>query len=112
MIVLMIILIFLIGFQFLVIIALYADRMIYMYARGDDFGMLKMKNEVFDVLKWWCMLFLPALAVLVKTICSIWSLPLGNEISTTIMALNAFLAAILGISTIQYRNEGAEDGNS
>lgn len=95
---------FLAFFESLVIMALYADRLVYMYAKGDDFGMLQMKNEVFDVLKWCCMLFLPALAVLVKTICTIWNLPLGNEISTTIMAVNAFLAAILGISHIQYKN--------
>ena len=94
------------------IIALYADRMIFMYARGDDFSMLKMDNRVYDILKWVCMLFLPALSVLVKSICAIWQLPLGDEISTTIMALNAFLAAILGISTIQYKNGVDNNGNS
>ena len=73
--------------------------------------MLKMNDKVYDVLKWICMLFLPALAVLVKTICGIWNLPLGEEISTTIMAIDAFLGAILGISHIQFK-KGEENANN
>ena len=73
--------------------------------------MFKIPDSVYDVLKWCCILFLPALAVLVKTVFAIWSLPYGEEISTTIMALDVFLASILGISTIQYR-KGNEDANS
>lgn len=66
---------------------------------------MKMDDKLYDVLKWVAMLFLPALAVLVKTIFAVWSIPLGDEISTTIMALDAFLGAILGISTIQFNKE-------
>ena len=51
------------------------------------------------------MLFLPALAVLVKTVFAVWQIPYGDEISTTIMALDAFLGAILGISTIGYKKD-------
>ena len=71
----------------------------------EELDMLKLDDRWYDVLKWCCMLMLPALAVLVKTICTIWSLPLGTEISTTIMAVNAFLSAILGISTLQYNKD-------
>ena len=99
-------LIFLVGFQFLVIIALYADRMIFMYEKGDvDMNLLKMDSKIYDVLKWVAMLFLPALAVLVKTVFAVWQIPYGDQIATTIMALNVFLSAILGISHIQYVNE-------
>lgn len=66
---------------------------------------LKINDRVYDVLKWVAMLFLPALAVLVKTVFTVWQLPYGDEISTTIMAVDAFLGAILGISTIQYNKE-------
>ncbi len=59
-------------------------------------------NRLYDVLKWLAMLFLPALAVLVRTIFQIWGLPYGNEISATIVAVNCFLGAILGISNISY----------
>ena len=104
--ILIIILMFVVGFQFIVITALYADRMVMMYEKGEvvmDF--LKMNNRVYDILKWCAALFLPALAVLVKTVFAVWILPYGDEISTTIMALDAFLGAILGISHIQYKSE-------
>ena len=66
--------------------------------------MFQMEGRVYDVLKWVAMLFLPALAVLIKTIFSVWGLPYGDEISTSVMAIDAFLGAILGISHIQYKN--------
>ena len=66
---------------------------------------MKLNDKVYDILKWFAILFLPALAVLVKTIFAIWQIPYGDEISTTIMALDVFLGAILGISSIQYKKE-------
>ena len=66
--------------------------------------MFEMDGRVYDVLKWVAMLFLPALAVLVKTIFTVWSIPYGEEISTSILAINVFLSSILGISHIQYKN--------
>ena len=64
-----------------------------------------LNDKVYDVLKWVAMLFLPALAVLVKTVFAVWQIPYGDEISTTIMALDAFLGAIIGISTIGYKKD-------
>lgn len=66
---------------------------------------MKMSGKVYDVLKWMAMFFLPALAVLVKTVFAIWNIPYGEQISDTIVALNAFLAMILGISSINYQKE-------
>lgn len=63
-------------------------------------------DKIYDILKWITMFFLPALAILVKAICSIWGLPYGEEISATIVAINAFLGACLGISTINYQKKG------
>lgn len=69
---------------------------------------MKMSGKVYDVLKWMAMFFLPALAVLVKTVFAIWNIPYGEQISDTIVALNAFLAMILGISSINYRKDQLE----
>ena len=66
---------------------------------------IKLDDKWYDFLKWCSILFLPALAVLVKTIFSIWKIPFGDEIATTIMAIDVFLGSILGISSIQY-NKG------
>lgn len=69
---------------------------------------MRMKNEVYDVLKWVAMLLLPALATLVATVGSIWGLPYADQISQTIVAVNAALAMVLGISTINYKAGEAE----
>lgn len=66
-------------------------------------------NKVYDALKWVCIIFLPALAVLVRSLFPIWSLPLGEEISATIVAINAFLGACLCISNAQYNVSKAQD---
>jgi hypothetical protein len=53
-------------------------------------------------------LFLPALAILIRTVFAIWSIPYGEEISSTIVALQVFLGAILGVSTLNYNKEAAD----
>ena len=62
-----------------------------------------MNNKLYDILKWVAMLFLPALAILIKTVFPIWNIPYGDEISATIVAINAFLGAILGLSNTVYK---------
>lgn len=69
---------------------------------------MKLKDSTYDFLKWLAMLFLPALATLVKVIFTIWQLPYGNEISATIVAINTFLGAILGISNMAYNKQKDE----
>lgn len=61
-----------------------------------------MSNRVYDILKWIALVCLPALSVLYLSIAQIWGLPLGQEISGTIMAVDTFLGVILGISSIEY----------
>lgn len=57
----------------------------------------------YNRLKWLAMFFLPALATLVRVVFSIWGIPYGEQISATIVALNTFLGAILGISNATYK---------
>ena len=61
-----------------------------------------MKNKVYDVLKFIAQIVLPALATLYFALASIWNLPYGEEIVGTITAIDLFLGAILGISSIEY----------
>ena len=69
---------------------------------------MKLSNRLFDILKWVAILFLPALAILIRTVFAIWSIPYGEEISSTIVALQVFLGAILGVSTLNYNKENAD----
>lgn len=66
---------------------------------------MKLENRVYDVLKWVAILFLPALAILIRTVFAIWNIPYGEQISSTIIAIQVFLGAVLGISTLQYKEE-------
>lgn len=69
-----------------------------------------LSNKNFDILKWVCMLCLPALATLVSTVGAIWSIPYAPEIADTVVAVNAALAMMLGISTINYNKDGESNG--
>ena len=70
-----------------------------------------LKNSIYDTLKWIAQIVLPAIATLYFALASIWGLPYGEQVVGTITAIDAFLGAILGISTAQYnkRNEVTED---
>ena len=69
--------------------------------------MLKMKNETYDVLKYIAQIVLPAAGTLYFALAKIWSLPYGPEVVGTITAVDAFLGALLKISTDSYE-KGAE----
>lgn len=69
-----------------------------------------LKNGIYDCLKWIAQIVLPAIATLYFALASIWGLPYGEQIVGTITAIDAFLGAILGISTANY-NKRKEDDN-
>lgn len=64
-----------------------------------------MSNSTYDILKWVAQIVLPAIATLYFALSKIWGLPYGTEVVGTITAIDAFLGALLGVSTIQYNNE-------
>lgn len=67
-----------------------------------------LSNTTFDILKWVCIIGLPAIATLWFTLGKIWGFPYLAEIEATIIAIDTFLGALLGISTIQYNKEIGE----
>ena len=66
---------------------------------------MKMSNKVYDILKYIAQIVLPALGTLYFALSKIWSFPYGPEIVGTISAIDAFLGALLKISTDQYNQE-------
>lgn len=66
---------------------------------------MKMSNKVYDVLKWIALILLPALGTLYFALAKIWGFPYAAEIVGTISAVDAFLGALLGISTANYNKE-------
>lgn len=63
-------------------------------------------NKVYDILKWVALIVLPAIATLYTTLAGIWGFPYGEEIPATITAVDLFLGALLGVSSVKYNKEG------
>lgn len=62
-------------------------------------------NKTYDILKWVAQILLPAIGTLYFALAGIWGFPYGEQIVGTITAIDAFLGAILGISTKMYNKE-------
>ena len=62
-------------------------------------------DKWYNILRYMAMIVLPALALFTQTIFSIWGLPYGEQISATIVAINALLGALIGVSTIGYNRK-------
>lgn len=67
-----------------------------------------MSNKCYDALKWIAQIALPALGALYFALAKIWGFPYATEVVGTISAVDAFLGALLGISSSQY-NKTLED---
>ena len=70
---------------------------------------MKMSNKVYDILKYIALILLPALGTLYFALAKIWGFPYAAEIVGTISAVDAFLGALLKISTDNYNKENAEE---
>ena len=68
-----------------------------------------LNDKVYDILKWVAMIALPALSTFIVVISKIWGwADMGSMIAQTITAVAVLLGALLGISTIHYKNESEE----
>lgn len=63
---------------------------------------MKLSNKVYDVLKYIAQIVLPAVATLYFALAKIWGFPYATEITGTLAAVDAFLGALLQISTNNY----------
>ena len=69
---------------------------------------MKLNNRVYDILKWIALILLPAFGTLYFALAGIWHLPYGEQIVGTITAIDTFLGALLGISTLNYNKNKEE----
>ena len=63
---------------------------------------IQLNNHVYDVIKWVCLIALPALGVLYAALAGLWGWPYTKEVVGTLAAVETFFGALLGISTAQY----------
>lgn len=66
---------------------------------------MKFSNKAYDILKWICMIVLPALGTFYFAIAGIWGFPYAEQIVGTIAAVTTLLGALIGISTAKYNKE-------
>ena len=71
-------------------------------------------DRIYQILKWVCIIFLPALATLWFALGKIWGFPYLAEVEGTIIAIDTFIGALIGVSTISYNKKIGvnKDGNS
>lgn len=63
---------------------------------------MKLSNRTYDILKFIAQIALPAAGTLYFALANIWGFPYGEQIVGTVTAVDAFLGALLGISTAAY----------
>lgn len=72
-----------------------------------------LSNRMYDILKFVAQILLPAIGTLYFALARIWNFPYAEEIVGTITAIDAFLGALLGISTAKYnKQEPPDDGET
>lgn len=74
--------------------------------------MMIMNDKTYDFLKWIAQLFLPAVGTLYAALAGIWGFPYGEQIVGTILAIDTFLGAILGISNANYKKSIAAEAEA
>ena len=62
-----------------------------------------LNNKVYNVLKWVCLTVVPALNVLIATLCALYGWTWGAIVNGTIDAVAVFIGAILGFGSIKYQ---------
>lgn len=63
---------------------------------------MRIPDKVYDVLKWVCLIVLPATSALYWKIADLWGLPYAEQVTGTIAAVGFFLGALIGVSSISY----------
>ena len=66
---------------------------------------MRISDKWYDVLKWVCMIVLPACATAYVGLAAVWGWPWAEEVAKTSAVVCTLLGALLGISTAEYRKE-------
>lgn len=67
---------------------------------------MKLSNKVYDILKYFCIIFCPALITFLTVIFNLYGIPNVEIVTGTIAAVATFIGALIGISSINYNKEG------
>lgn len=68
-----------------------------------------MSNKIYDILKWVALVMLDAVGLFYQTIAGIWSLPYGDNVLKTCVALSVLIGTLIGVSGTQYNRTDNEE---
>lgn len=66
---------------------------------------MKLPNNVYDFLKWFALIALPAFGTFYAVVGTTWGLPYVEPIKTTCLALGTLIGACIGVSSANYYKE-------
>ena len=61
-----------------------------------------LNDKIYNVLKWVCLIALPAIAWAYSQLGDVWGLPLVTEVPRTINIIATLLGVLIGVSQINY----------
>ena len=71
---------------------------------------MNLSNRIYDILKYFCTIFSPAMCTLLVTLASLWHLNIPFEaIVGTITAITTFVGVLIGLSSAAYNRK--DDSN-
>lgn len=70
---------------------------------------MKLSNKMYDVLKWVVIIVLPAISALYSGLAGVWDWPYAEQIVSTISCITVFLGAVLGFSSVKYKNSTMDE---
>jgi uncharacterized membrane protein AbrB (regulator of aidB expression) len=71
-----------------------------------------LKGKVYDILKWFTLVVLPALGAAYFGLAGIWALPMAGEIAATVVVAEVLLGSLLGISSARFFAAQAAGGET
>lgn len=63
---------------------------------------MKMNDTLYSILKWGCIIFLPALASLILGLSALYHWEWGEVVYKTILLVDTFLGALIGVAACNY----------
>lgn len=70
---------------------------------------MTLSNKAYDILKFIAQILLPAVGTLYFALARIWDFPYAEEVVGTITAIDTFLGALLGISSMNYNKNDLQN---
>ena len=74
--------------------------------------MISLNNRVYDSLKWFVLIVLPAVSVLIQGLGDLYGYSSSDVVVSTVNLFTVFIGTILQISSKNYYDWGTNNGNS